>query len=200
MLSVANAIDVGELRSGIARHHEMKGYSPPWRVLVEMCRRLPYCEVEGLCIRVKPGLDWQTVLGGTELTMTNVLKAHGPIMQRAKFEELCLAAGMKRATFYAYLDNSPIIERYGPGVYGLRGASAPADLVESLILHREWPTQVRLDHGWTNDRKIWIGYRLSEGMIRNGAFAVPGSLKQFLQGKFALKAADACSDGHTFHS
>jgi hypothetical protein len=190
ILSVADVIDVGELRSGIARHHAMDGYAPPRRVLIELCRRLPYCQVDGSFVRAMPGLDWQMVLRGTELTMAKILKERGPIMQRAKFEELCSAAGMKRGTFYAYLDYSPIIERYASGVYGLRGANVPPGLAESLIPHNERPPSVRLDHGWTSDRKIWIGYRLSDGMVRNGAFGVPSGLKKFLQGKFTLKAAD----------
>jgi hypothetical protein len=190
ILSVAGAIDVGELRSGIARHYAMGGYSPPRRVLLALCRRLPYCQMEDSLIRAKPGLDWQIVLRGTELIMARILKEHGPLMQRAKFEEFCSAAGMKRATFYAYLDYSPIIERYASGVYGLRGASVPPGLAESLIPHYERSPSVRLDHGWTNDRKIWIGYRLSEGMVRNGVFSVPSGLKRFLQGKFMLKTSD----------
>ena len=190
ILSVAEIIDVGELRSGIARHHAMDGYAPPRRVLLELCRRLPYCRVEDSFIRAKPGLDWQTILRGTELTMARILKEHGPLMQRAKLEEFCSAAGMKRATFYAYLDYSPIIERYASSVYGLRGASVPPGLAESLIPHNERPLSVRLDHGWTSDRKIWIGYRLSEGMVRNGVLSVPSGVKKFLQGKFVLKAAD----------
>jgi hypothetical protein len=190
ILSVTEVIDVGELRSGIARHHAMDGYAPPRRVLLELCRRLPYCQVEGSFVRARPGLDWQAVLRGTELTMAKILKEHGPIMQRAKFEELCLGAGMKRATFYAYLDYSPIVERYASGVYGLRGASVPPGVAESLIPHNERPPSVRLGHGWTNDRKIWIGYRLSDAMTKNGAFSVPSGLKKFLQGNFTLKAAD----------
>jgi Sigma-70, region 4/Bacterial RNA polymerase, alpha chain C terminal domain len=189
ILSVAEALDVGELRSGIARHYSMNGYAPPRRVLLELCGRLSYCQIEGSFVRAKPGVDWQTALRGTELAMAKILKEHGSIMQRAKFEELCLAAGMKRGTFYAYLEYSPVIERYASGVYGLRGASVSPGRVESLIPHNERQTTVRLDHGWTKGRQIWIGYRLSEAMVRNGAFSVPSSLKKFLQGKFTLRAA-----------
>src|SRR5262249_27056973 len=38
ILSIAEAIDVGDLRSGIARHHLMNGYAPPRRVLLELCQ------------------------------------------------------------------------------------------------------------------------------------------------------------------
>src|SRR5262249_24810865 len=83
ILSIADAVDVGELRSGIARHHQMAGYAPPKRVLLELCRHLSYCQVDGSFVRAMPALDWQTILRGTELTMAKILKEHGPIMQRA---------------------------------------------------------------------------------------------------------------------
>jgi hypothetical protein len=103
ILAVAESIDVSELRSGVGRHHAMKGYAPPRRVLLELCRHLPYCRVEGAYVRAEPVIDWQQVLRGTEHTMVQVLKEYGPVMQRAKFEDACLARGMNRSTFYAYL-------------------------------------------------------------------------------------------------
>lgn len=190
ILAVAESIDISELRSGIARHHDMKGYAPPRRVLIELCRRLPDCEVEGTWVRAKGGIDWRQVLRGTEHTMVQILKEHGPLMQRATFEEFCLGSGMNRSTFYVFLDYSSVIERFAPGVYGLRGAAVEAGVVESLIPQYQPATTVRLDHDWTGDRKVWISYRLSEGMIGNGAFSVPGGMKKFLQGSYVLKAAD----------
>lgn len=116
-------------------------------------------------------------------------------MQRAKLEQQCLALGMNRSTFYAYLSYSPVIERFASGVYGIRGAKIDPGVVESLIPHGQRPTSVRLDHGWTGDRRIWIGYRLSEGMVGNGAFSVPGGMKQFLQGQYTLKSSDGVKIG-----
>jgi hypothetical protein len=196
ILSVSEGIDVGELRTGIARHHAMNGYAPPRRVLLELCKRLPYCVVEGNNIRSEPPIDWKTALRGTELSMISVLKGHGPVIPRARFEQLCLGMGMKRSTFYAYLGYSPVIERYGYSVYGIRGARIEPGIVESLIPHNQRTTSVRLDHGWTNDRRIWIGYCLSEGMVGNGAFSVPGPMKQFLQGKYAMKTLDGATIGN----
>ena len=115
---------------------------------------------------------------------------HGPVMQRAKFEELCAASGMKRATFYAYLDYSPVIERFAPGVYGLRGAAVEPGVVEALIPPYQPRIPIRLDHGWTSDRRVWIGFRLSEAMLNSGVFSVPGGLKDYLQGEFTLKSSE----------
>jgi len=195
ILSVAGEIDVGELRSGIARHHSMRGFAPPRRVLLKLCEHLPgYC-VEGTCVRAEPEIDWRGVLRGIEYTMVQILKQHGPVMQRAKFEELCLGQGMNRSSFYAYLEYSPVIDRFASGVYGLRGAKVNPTIVESLIPEHQHPTTVRLDQGWTSDRKIWVGYRLSEGMLGNGAFSIPAGFRRFLQGSFMLKSVDGLSFG-----
>jgi hypothetical protein len=123
-----------------------------------------------------------------ELTMARLLKEHGPIMKRKDLEELCVCAGIKRATFYVYLDYSPIIERYAAGVYGLRGAEAAPGEIQSLVPSRR-PGRVLLDHGWTSDGRIWIGYRLSEAMIASGVFNIPGGLRRFLEGTFVLDTA-----------
>jgi hypothetical protein len=121
--------------------------------------------------------------------MARVLKEYGPIMRRADFEEHCISAGMKRSTFYVYLDYSPIIERFAAGVYGIRGSEASPGVVESLAPSKG-TGRVLLDHGWTSDGRIWIGYRLSDSMLASGVFNVPSGLKRFLEGEFSLRTAD----------
>jgi Bacterial RNA polymerase, alpha chain C terminal domain len=195
MLSVSEQIEVGELRTGIARHHTMNGYAPPRKVLLELCKRLPQCVVDGCIVRADPPIDWRSTLRGTELSLITVLKKHGPVLQRAKFEQLCLGVGMKQSTFYAYLSYSPVIERYASGVYGIRGARIEPGVIDSLIPHSQRTKGVRLEHGWTRDRRIWIGYCLSEGMFGNGVFSVPSALKQFLQGKYEMRTTDGTTIG-----
>ena len=53
--------------------------------------------------------------------MVRVLKRHGPILERGRFKELCVAAGMNGFSFNAILMCSPVIAQYGRGVYGLLG-------------------------------------------------------------------------------
>lgn len=194
ILAVAQEIEVAELRAGIARHYHMKGFAPPKRVLLELCRQLPGCRVNGTVIIADPPIDWRPLLRETERTMVTVLKEHGPIMQRAMFEELCLARGMKRSTFYVYLDYSPVIERFGYGVCGIRGAQAAPGLIEALIPKHRFTT-VRVDHGWTGQGRVWIGYRVSRAMAANGVFSVPPGFKKHLHGDFSLRAADGSGLG-----
>lgn len=194
ILSVTEHINVSELRSGISRHYRMKGFAPPRRVLLELCRQIPGYRVEKEIVMADPPPDWEEVLSETERTMVNVLKKHGPVMQRAKLEETCLNMGMKRSTFYVYLDYSPVITRYTSGVYGLRGANVTPDIIETLTPVRR-RGKVLTDYGWTHDRKIWLGYRLSGAMITSGVFTVPSAMKRFILGEFRFMAADGVNLG-----
>jgi hypothetical protein len=115
-------------------------------------------------------------------------------LQRSELDEICVGYGVKRSTFYVYLGYSPIIERYAPGVYGLRGAVVPPGLIEELAPEQR-RGNVLLDHGWTSEGKIWIKYSLSDAMISSGVFSVPSAMKRFLDAEFVLKAADGVPMG-----
>jgi hypothetical protein len=190
ILSVAVGVQVGELRAGIARHHEMDSYAPPRRVLLELCRRLPFCKVTDTYVEAQPAIDWRAVLRGIESMLVTVLKRHGSVMQRAELERHCLVLGMKRSTFCIYLNYSPIIDRLAPGVYGIRGAKVEPGQVEALIPRGQRLRNVRLDHGWTADRRIWIGYRLSDAMLSGGVFSVPPGVKALLSGSYSLRTSE----------
>lgn len=111
-----------------------------------------------------------------------------------EFEQQCLDFGMNRSTFYVYLDYSPVIARYAPGVYGLRSATVSPGLVASLVSRRPRGKVLR-DYGWTPDGRVWLGYELSKAMISSGVFTVPKGMKPFLEGEFVLKAADRARIG-----
>lgn len=190
VLAASPNIDVGELRTGVSRHHRRKGFAPPRRVLLELCRQLSWCRVADERITPAQVLNPNEILSDSEQTIFRVMKEHGPVMQRPKFEELCLNAGLNRHSFWIFLSYCPIISRYAPGVYGLRGAEVPAGLVESLMLKRTGKSQLLVDYGWTKDRNIQIVYRVSSGMLSNGIVSIPAALKKFLQGRFTLMAID----------
>jgi hypothetical protein len=189
ILAVAERIEVGELRQGVARHYRMKGFAPPKRVLLELCGQLPGYAVTGNTVSAQPPLDWRRSLGETEAALVRVLNERGPVMRRQELEDACLALGMNRSTFFVYLDYSPILVRHAPGVYGLRGASTSPAEVEHLR-SKSRPGKVLVDYGWTPDGRIWMGYRLSNSMILTGVFSVPAAFRQFIQGEFSLRTAE----------
>ncbi len=127
IVSVAEKISTSELQRGIARYQRRIRFSPPTPVLLELCRQFPAFKVENHMIIADTPLKWKDILSEVEQIMVQVMKDHGPVMQRAKFEEACLSLGMNRATFLAYLAYSPIFARYERGMYGLRGSAGGAD-------------------------------------------------------------------------
>lgn len=194
IMAVAGCIEVSELRGGLSRYHRLKGFAPPRRVILELCRQLPEYTVENNTIVADPPLGWTVVLSEVEQLMVRVLRQAGPVLQAPTFEAMCLSAGMNRTTFYMYLQYSPIIERYSKGVYGLRGAEIPAGIIESLAPKRRL-TRVLKDYGWTNDGKIWLGYRLSKALVANGIPSIPAAMKDLLHGEFQIKAPDGSRFG-----
>ena len=194
ILSVCEDVDIHELRAGIGRHHRMDGFSPTTKVLLELCKQVQWCEIEGRMITADPPIKTEDVLGTIEKGMYEVLKEQGPLMLTEDFEMACLNCGINRNSFYQYLSYSPIITKYITGVYGLRGANIPPGLVESFV-----PTSKRklstVDHGWTKEGNIWIIRKLSPFTIRSGVFNIPARLNQYIQDSFTLKSGDGTSFG-----
>lgn len=178
----------------LGRHHRTEGFAPPRRVLLELCRQLPGYRVENDAVVADPPSDWRAVLGNVEGTMVRIMLKHGPVMQREKFEQLCVSSGIKTSTFYIYLDYSPLLVRHARGVYGLRGAPVPPGLVEDLkpAIRR---SERLVDYGWTAEGTIWIGYRLSKTTIASGVIAVPAAMRRFVQGDFVLRTEDGSNIG-----
>ena len=114
VLSVSRRINVAELRAGVSRDHRMKGFVPPARVLLELCRQADGYLVEGSMASTASPVAWGDALGETEQILLLALGEHGPVMQRKELEELCIDLGMNRSTFSVYLGHSPIVARYAP--------------------------------------------------------------------------------------
>ncbi len=191
VMSVAGSIDLEELRDGIGRHHRSRGFRPPRSVLARICSESGRYEVRDGRAIGKAGLpEWRDVLAANERLIATALFEHGPVMRRTDLEDLVVGSyGMKRNSFYIYLTYSPILERYAPGVFGLRGARTSAAEISAMIppLRR---SQVLRDHGWTPDRRIWIVYRLSPGARSTGVLTVPAALAPLLRGQFELTTDD----------
>jgi len=102
-------------------------------------------------------LDYHDVVSAAESIMVDVLREHGPVIERPKLEQLCVEKGLRRETFSIYLTYSPVIARYAPGVYGLRGAQVPPGVAESMVKTRR-NTRVLADYGWLPDGKIFLSY------------------------------------------
>jgi hypothetical protein len=185
VLSACDRIHVSELRAGVSRHHRREGFAPPRRVLLELCAQSGWCSVEAGFVIASHTLDHRKALSQTEAMVVDVLRENGGILGRQQLEDLCIARGLKRQTFYVHLSYSPVIARYAPGVYGVRGAQVPPGLAESMVEPRR-TTRVTADYGWLPDERIFVSYKLSEGVLSNGTVSVPAGIKTYLQGEFGL--------------
>ena len=122
ILSVANPINLSELRAGIARDYRMKGFSPPKRILLEFCRQAPGLRVNDEAVKAEPAINEDDVLSQTERGIAHVLSDHGETMATSELKSVCLGMGVSRVAFYSRILYSPIISKYGVGRYGLIGS------------------------------------------------------------------------------
>lgn len=188
IIAVAGSIGIAELREGVGRFYRMDGFRPPREVLAQLCVQAELCRREGdLMIETPSVRPWEEVLGSTiERRIAEILFEHGPVMRRDDLEDIAVnERGLNRSSFYVYLGYSPIIARYAPGVYGLRGARVSAGEVNALIPPRA-KTQRLVDHGWTSDGRVWIAYKMSEAALTAGVLSVPAALQEFVAGSYLL--------------
>lgn len=191
IMSVAGSIDLSELRTGVGRHHRMRGFRPPREVLAALCVQSGRYRREGdRIIGVEDLPDWRTVLGNNERLLVQALFDFGPVMRRDDLEQVVVVErGLNRSSFYVYLTYAPMIERYAPGVFGLRGAPVTAAEVEAMIPPRV-RHQVLQDHGWTESGHLWAAFRISPASESTGILGAPSAVRSVTSGSFELIADD----------
>ena len=196
ILSVAGSIDIGELRDGVGRSHRARGFRPPRAVLARICEESgDYKFVDGRIFGTEELPDWREILSGNEQLLAEVLFEHGPVMRRADLEQIAVEQlRMNRSSFYIYLTYLPILERYAPGVFGLRGARVSAGEISAMI-PRVVHHQVLKDHGWAEDGRVWIVYKLSRAAAQTGVLTVPAVLSEVLHGQYTLLTDDGSAIG-----
>jgi hypothetical protein len=123
VISVAPSIHVNEMRTAISGDFRGMGFPPPKSVVIEFCKVACNCEVEGHTIIAKHPPSVVEALSKVEQLAYLVLADNGPFLHRSDFERKCIERGMNPNTFRKYLATLPILVRYAPGVYRLRGAT-----------------------------------------------------------------------------
>jgi len=189
ILSVAGSVDVAQMRTAIGRNRRLGKEPPPEGVVLEFCRQMPGVKVEGRRITADPPRDWRTVLTGVEARLVEVLEEHGPIMERGALEDLCVAGGINRFSFHAFVSWSPVIAQYAHSVYGLLGADVSRGQIDLLAARqraRRTSHRVLDGHGRTADGRVWLSYRLSKAASTYAVITIPAALKNEVQGRFAL--------------
>jgi hypothetical protein len=136
ILSVANPINISELRAGIGRDYTMKGLSPPKRVFLEFCRQAPGLRVNDETVKAEPAVNSDDVLSQVERDIVHMLSEHGGTTTRSALKSVCLGMGVNQQTFYQNLVRSPIISRYADGLYGLIGSGERSGRGDSSFVPR----------------------------------------------------------------
>jgi hypothetical protein len=177
----------------MGRNRRLWKEPPPESVLLQYCRQMPGVRIEGKRIISDPPRDWRKSLTGVEAKLVRVLHEHGPVMERGAMEDLCVAGGMNRFSFHAFVSWSPVIAQFGHSVYGLLGAEVAKGEVDDLIAERRAKRlahRVLDDHGWTDDGKVWLSYRLSKAASTYAVITIPAALKKIVRGRFKLTGPD----------
>ncbi len=123
VLALHPRISISVLHQAISADRSFRIPEPVFRSL---CARLPGCRVHGqqLIATVVPRVD--EVLSGAEAVICCTLADHGGIMPLSELQKLCFAAGVGRPNLWRVLRSSPVVHRFGTGIYGLLGADATA--------------------------------------------------------------------------
>lgn len=198
ILAVAGCLSIEQVRAAVGRNRRMWKEPPPADALLEFCRRMPDVRIEGDRVISDPPRDWRKTLTGVEFRLVEILHQRGPVMERGALEDICVAGGMNRFSFHAFIACSPVITQCGHSVYGLLGTKITADEVKSMLAERRAeraPTRVLHDYGHTDDGRVWLSYRLSKAASTYAVITVPAALKQVIQGKYRLLAADGRTVG-----
>lgn len=189
ILAVAGRITVARLRAAIARNRRIWQEPPPESVLLDFCRQMAGVGVEGQCVFSTSPRDWRRALRGVERQLVEILIDCGPILERSALEDLCVARGMNRFSFHAFVACSPVVEQFGHSVYGLVGTAATPEQIDTFIAQRRSqriPAKVLDSHGQTDDGKVWLSYRLSKAASTYAVITVPAALKEIVHGRFRL--------------
>ena len=193
VLAVAGKVTAAQLGAALARNRRLWKEPPPENVLLEFCRQMPGVRVEGRRIISDPPRDWKKSLTGVEAKLVAMLKAHGPVMERGAMEDLCVNGGMNRFSFHAFVSWSPVIAQFGHSVYGLLGADVSEKQVAELLAKRRASRanhRVLDRHGWTDDGRVWLSYRLSKAASTYAVITIPAALREVVSGRFQFVDPD----------
>lgn len=115
-------ISAEDLREALMRTYRKHELAVPQEVLFSWLERLP--EIQRRDSRlVWAGAEREdsAILSGTELCIVELLREHGPVLERHRLEELASRRGIKRSTLALRLDSSPVVLPWSDDRIGLIG-------------------------------------------------------------------------------
>lgn len=181
LYTAATRAQMQELRRGHARE------IPPPEIFEAWCAGQDRFVLANGEIEMRATPPWREVLENTEATLVEVLEQNGPLLSRHNFYQLALAQGVPKPTFYRYVDELSTIEEVDDGVFALFGTSVmPAQLAEFQADYNNVPKRFQLRYGRLDDGRLWISYRIGQGIINNGCLNLPGAMQGEFEGQYEL--------------
>lgn len=187
IFAVCPRIHASELRGAISADPRGLGYAPPTEVVLEFCRQALGCEAESQVVVCRVPPRPESVLTSTEMVLLKIFAECGPLLSRSDWERECRNRGINRHTAGLYLGRVPLIARYAPGIYGLRGVDIAPGEIERFASQRARTRHVQ-DYGWSSDARLWIIFELSRSVLSSGVFYIPTGLRNLVEGRFVLFA------------
>jgi hypothetical protein len=173
MAHCINPINIKDVREGMKRAFSYRKDLQkkwPWllapsHIMLEYCRLSPYMNVyENGDVYVQEEFLEQYRFAKTFRQMRDIIKAQpNEIIDFRAFQQGGIVAGINPTTFNMYCTFQPFIERFAPGVWGLRGSKpSPASIEAVREYSKQAPRKKRklIEH-FNDDGNIEIITRIS---------------------------------------
>jgi hypothetical protein len=181
-------IHLVRLRSAIGRGDAFGSFVPPLKVMESICRRLLFLHIEdGIVIRVSGMAPWDTILTSNEKILTEVLRSHGPLLEREKLLEHCRERGMDEGTFKQLTARSLLFQTNNAGLYAIAGTAIPASTIEDN--DRTADILTNTGQGFPSEGNVFLVWKLQSAMLQGGVLRVSEPINTFIDGDYDVKIA-----------
>ncbi len=201
-LSVARRLPLPRLHAAVTRVHlrsQRPGYDwemPSAEIFAEWCFQQPRFSIEDGMVEMRDTPHWTEVVDNTEATMVDILKQHGPLLSRWKFQRLCAEQGVPKPTFYIYVDGLATIEEVDEGIFTLVGTIVTPEQLDTFRgEYSNFAKRFRLRYGRLDDGRLWMSYHIAQGILNNGTLNIPVRMRGEFAGRFDLATPQGASIG-----
>ncbi len=190
-LAVSKGLTRQEIRAAVDRDHRLL-YVPPSLIFQHLGVQSKLAEIRSGRLVLRSPCDWKMVVKGDEAVVVQLLMQSGGALRRRPLQEAACSMGVATPSFWQCIKYRPTTT-FTKGVVCLVGVTAPSEL-----LHRR-PARFRptvIDHGWTVQGCLWIGYRVSDAIAETGVVSVPAAKRNLLGRNYNIYDSEGEPNGN----